>query len=112
MSGTGGYHLIVSPFASADLTSLLGAIRAEMPTLRGMGVLRIGVFGSRARGAGRVDSDVDVLVEFEAHRDLLDLVAVKQHLESVLGLPVDATTPSGLRDSDRPAILRDLRYAA
>ena len=107
-----GYHPDVSPFASADLDSILSAIRAEIPTLRGMGVMRIGVFGSRARGAGRLDSDVDVLVEFEPHRDLLDLVAVKQHLESVLGLPVDVTTPSGLRDCDRPAILQDLRYAA
>ena len=108
----GGYHPGMSPFASADLDSILGAIRAEISTLRGMGVMRIGVFGSRARGAGRLDSDVDVLVEFEPHRDLLDLVAVKQHLESVLGLPVDVTTPSGLRDCDRPAILQDLRYAA
>jgi predicted nucleotidyltransferase len=53
-----------------------------------------------------------VLVEFEAHRDLLDLVEVKQYLESVLGLPVDITTPSGIRQANRPAILRDLRYAA
>jgi predicted nucleotidyltransferase len=102
----------VSPFASANLDSLLAAMRAEMPVLRRLGVVRIGVFGSRARGAARVDSDVDVLVELEAGRDLLDLVAIKQHLESVLGLLVDITTPSGLRDSDRSAILQELRYAA
>ena len=102
----------MSPFASANLESLLAAMRAEMPVLRRLGVVRIGVFGSRARGAARVDSDVDVLVELEAGRDLLDLVAIKQHLESVLGLLVDITTPSGLRDSDRSAILQELRYAA
>jgi uncharacterized protein len=102
----------VSSYAAANLDALLGAIRAELPTLRRMGVLRVGVFGSRARGSGRIDSDVDVLVEFEPHRDLLDLIDVKQHLESVLGLPVDVTTPSGIRQADRPTILRDLRYAA
>jgi predicted nucleotidyltransferase len=102
----------VSPFASANLESILAAMRAEMPVLYRLGVVRIGVFGSRARGAARVDSDVDVLVELEAGRDLLDLVAIKQHLESVLGLLVDITTPSGLRDSDRSAILQELRYAA
>jgi len=107
-----GYRLVVSPYAAASIDALLSAIRAELPVLQRMGVLRIGVFGSRARGAGRVDSDVDVLVEFEPHRDLLDLVAVKHHLEAVLELPVDVTTPSGLRDADRPAIMRDLRYAA
>ena len=107
-----GYDSAVSPYADANLDALLGAIGAELPALRRMGVLRIGVFGSRARGSGQLDSDIDVLVEFEAHRDLLDLVEVKQYLESVLGLPVDITTPSGIRQADRPAILRDLRYAA
>ena len=109
---TSQYDLRLSPFASADLDSLLAAIREELPALRRLGVLRIGIFGSRARGVPRADSDVDVLAELDAGRDLLDLVAVKQHLKSVLGLPVDITTPSGLRESDRPAILRDLRYAA
>ncbi|MBU3684139.1 MAG: nucleotidyltransferase family protein [Phycisphaerales bacterium] len=102
----------MSPYATADLDALLAAIRAELPALRRMGVLRIGVFGSRARGSARADSDVDLLVDFEDHRDLLDLIEVKQHLESVLGLPVDVTTPSGIRQSDRPAIMGDLRYAA
>lgn len=102
----------MSPFAGANVDALLGAIRAEMPTLQRMGVARVGIFGSRARGTGRIDSDIDLLVEFAPHRDLLDLVAVKQHLEAVFGLPVDVTTPSGLRDDDRAAILRDLRYAA
>ncbi len=102
----------MSPYANASIEALLGAIKSELPALRRLGVARIGIFGSRARGAGRVDSDVDVLVEFEPHRDLLDLVAVKQHLEAVLGLPADVTTLSGLRDDDRAAILRDLRYAA
>jgi hypothetical protein len=106
------YDRGVSADASANLEALLGTIRAELPTLRRMGVRRIGVFGSRARESGRTDSDVDVLVEFEAHRDLVDLIEVKQHLEAVLGLPVDVTTPSGLRESDRSTILRDLRYAA
>ena len=107
-----GYDSVVIPYADANPDALLAAIGAELPALRRMGVLRIGVFGSRARGAGQLDSDVDVLVEFEAHRDLLDLVEVKQYFESVLGLPVDVTTPSGIRQADRPSILRDLRYAA
>lgn len=106
------YDSRMSPYANADIDALLAAIRDELPALRRMGVLRIGVFGSRARGSSRLDSDIDVLVEFEAHRDLLDLVEVKQHLEALLGLGVDVTTPSGLRQADRAAIMRDLRYAA
>lgn len=102
----------VSPYASSSIDALLDAIRAELPTLARHGVVRVGVFGSRARGESRPDSDVDILVHLEPKRDLLDLAAVRQHLESVLGLPVDVTTPSGLRDEDRDAILRELRYAA
>lgn len=97
---------------AAQPDDLLAVIRSQLPILRGWGVVRIGLFGSRARGTARVDSDVDLLVELEPHRDLLDLVMVKQHLESVLGLPVDAVTPSGLREADLPRIVRDLRYAA
>ena len=102
----------MSAYASASIDALLAAIRAELPRLALHGVVRVGVFGSRARGESSPDSDVDILVELAPKRDLLDLVAVRQHLESVLGLAVDVTTPSGLRDEDRDAIMRELRYAA
>jgi len=105
-------HAPMSPYASASIDELLSAIRRELPALRGMGVVRIGVFGSRARGEAHPDSDVDLIVELQPGRDLVDLVMVKQHLEEALGLPVDVTTPSGLRSEDREAILRDLRHAA
>jgi len=100
--------------ATPDLTldQLLSALRSDLTELHKLGVVRVGVFGSRARGEASSDSDVDLLVELEPHRDLLDLIMVRQRLEDALGLPVDITTPSGLRDSDRAAILRDVRYAA
>ncbi len=112
LAGRLQYDLVMSPFASTSIDGLLEAIRAELNTLSAMGVVRIGIFGSRATGAARPDSDVDVLVELEPHRDLLDLIAIRQHLESMLGLSVDITTPSGLRPDSRDAIIRDLRYAA
>ena len=112
--GTGSlrYDFVMSPYAASSIDALLDAIRAELPALARLGVVRVGVFGSRARGESRPDSDVEILVQLEPKRDLLDLVAVRQYLESGLGLPVDVTTPSGLRDEDRDAILRELRYAA
>jgi len=102
----------MSPYASAGIEELLSAIRRELPTLRRMGVVRIGVFGSRARGDAQADSDVDLLVELQPGRDLVDLVMVKQHLEEALGLQVDVTTPSGLRGEDREAVMRDIRHAS
>lgn len=91
---------------------LLQTIGTAMPELRRMGVVRLGIFGSRARGDARPDSDVDVLLTLEPRRDLLDLVAIRDHLQELLALRVDVVTDSGLAPDCREAILRDTRYAA
>ena len=52
------------------------------------GARNIRVFGSVARGEADEKSDVDFLVEMEAHNSLLDVVALIQDLEDFLGLPV------------------------
>jgi predicted nucleotidyltransferase len=95
-----------------SLDHILSQIRAHMPVLRSLGAARIGVFGSRARGQAQPQSDVDVLVSLAPHRDLIDLIAIRDHLSELLGLPVDAVTESGLRPDAREAILRDTHYAA
>ncbi len=77
-----------------------------------MGALRLGIFGSRVHGVARIDSDVDVLVTLAPGRDLLDLVAIRDQLQEILGLAVDVVTESGIRDDSRESILRDVRYAA
>jgi hypothetical protein len=51
-------------------------------------IVRIGVFGSTARGEITETSDVDVVVELE-RPDLLMLVGLKQELEKTLDRPVD-----------------------
>ncbi len=52
------------------------------------GIVRIGVFGSVARGESTDTSDVDVVVEL-THPDLFLLVGIKQELEELLHRPVD-----------------------
>ncbi|MGB9593902.1 MAG: nucleotidyltransferase family protein [Anaerolineae bacterium] len=52
------------------------------------GIVRIGIFGSVARGESTETSDVDVVVEL-AHPDLLLLAGIKQELEELLHRPVD-----------------------
>jgi len=73
------------------------------------GALRIRIFGSHARGAASASSDVDFLVALEPRRDLLDLVALKQDLEELLGLPVDVVEEDGLSPYLREKILQDAR---
>jgi predicted nucleotidyltransferase len=56
------------------------------------GASNVRVFGSVARGDARPDSDIDLLVDFEQGRSLLDLSALISDLEEVLGYRVDVGT--------------------
>lgn len=73
------------------------------------GAARIRVFGSYATGAASSTSDVDFLVELEPGRDLLDLVALKQDLEVLLGRSVDVAEEGGLSPYLRDKILQEAR---
>ena len=54
------------------------------------------IFGSVARGQETPSSDIDMLVEMESGRTLLDLVGLEQELTDVLGRRVDVVTDGGL----------------
>lgn len=71
------------------------------------GAYNLRVFGSTARGDFRPDSDIDLLVEFEPGRSLIDRVALKQDLEDLLGCKVDIIRESGLREVVREHVLRE-----
>jgi uncharacterized protein len=60
------------------------------------GARNVRVFGSFARGEAGPDSDLDLLVEFEDRRSLLDVVHFKLDLEDLLGRTVDVAEPEGL----------------
>jgi len=60
------------------------------------GARNVRVFGSVARGDDRADSDIDLLVEVEAGRTLLDVIALEQDLCELLGRNVEVLTDGGL----------------
>jgi predicted nucleotidyltransferase len=57
---------------------------------------RIAIFGSRARGDARSESDLDVLVSFPRGKSLLSLVAIERELSELLGIKVDLLTEAAL----------------
>jgi uncharacterized protein len=71
------------------------------------GARNVRVFGSVARGEARPDSDVDVLVELETGRSLLDLGGLLMDLQDLLGREVDVVTEPGLRDRIRERVLKE-----
>jgi len=60
------------------------------------GARNVRVFGSFARGDARPDSDIDLLVDLEPGRSLLDHVGLWQDLEELLGRRVDVVVDGGL----------------
>lgn len=65
------------------------------------------VFGSRVRGDATRASDLDLLVSLEPGRSLLDVVAIRQDLEDLLGYSVDVVTEGGLSPYLRDRILAE-----
>ena len=60
------------------------------------GARKMRIFGSVLRGEAKLNSDVDFLVELETGRSLLDIIAIKQDLEDLLGCKVDVVTEAAL----------------
>jgi uncharacterized protein len=71
------------------------------------GASNVRIFGSVARGEAGPESDVDVLVDLEPGRSLLDHAALLLELEELLGCPVDVVTERGLRSRFRERVLRE-----
>ena len=65
------------------------------------------IFGSVSCGEAGAKSDVDLLVELEPGRSLLDLIAIKQELEDLLGREVDVVTEDAVSAYIREQVLKE-----
>ena len=81
---------------------------AVEPEIRQLGVRRLALFGSVARGEARPGSDVDFLVEFTPGQKNFDrFIALSELLERVLGNPVELVTLEALSPFIGPHILAE-----
>ena len=71
------------------------------------GASHIRIFGSVARGEEKPQSDLDLLVEFEPGRSLVDHVGLIQDLQDYLGYDVDVVTEKGLNRQIREKIMQE-----
>ena len=73
------------------------------------GARNVYIFGSAVRGEAKPDSDIDILVEWEPGRSLLDHVALMQDLEDLLGIKVDVVTRDALHRYIRDQVLAEAK---
>ena len=88
-----------------SLTGLNAVAIREVAARHGASQVR--VFGSFARGTQQNDSDLDLLVDLAPGRSLLELIAIQQDLEDLLGRRVDVVTTRSLSPYFRDSVLKD-----
>jgi hypothetical protein len=84
-------------------------IEANRDQLRRLGVKRLGLFGSLARGEASAASDLDFLVELE-RKSFSTYMDVKFLLEELFVCHVDLVLPDSIKPRLRPIILKEAIY--
>ncbi len=74
-----------------DRQTIIDRLMRNQTTLRAMGLAKLSLFGSTARGQNAVGSDVDLAVTLDnkAKIDLFRFAAISEQLSQMLGTQVD-----------------------
>jgi predicted nucleotidyltransferase len=77
--------------------------------LKDFNPIKVGIFGSYARGDNKKDSDIDILVEFKESPSLLTLIKLENDLSEIIGVKVDLVTTGALKNKRiKNSIKKDL----
>src|SRR4051812_24700950 len=92
---------------------VIARLKEAEPALRARGIRRAAVFGSVARGDNNDDSDIDILVEFEAGAEgtIYEYIRLKEFVASLFDGPVDVIDGDALKPHLRAHAARDTFYA-
>ncbi len=91
-----------------DRASVIAELRRHEAELRELGIVRLSLFGSTARGEASERSDVDLAAELapgpRGFARLERLTSLRERLAALLGAPVDLIE----EPSDRPRVQREI----
>jgi predicted nucleotidyltransferase len=92
-------------------TEVLSRIQQHQEQLKAFGVKHLGLFGSFVREEQDAESDVDVLVEFEAEQKTFDnFIHLSFFLEELLNRQIELVTPESLSPYIRPNIMNEVEH--
>jgi predicted nucleotidyltransferase len=90
---------------------VLSIIQKNQDKIKSFGVKKLGLFGSFVRDEQNIESDVDLLVEFERGRKTFDnFIQLSFFLEDLLELSVELVTTESLSPYIRPHIIKEVEY--
>ena len=93
-----------------DRATPIRQLRRDDAALRENGATGIFIFGSRARGTERVDSDLDLFIDYNPAMkipNLFRLMQIEEEISGTLGMPVTITTRDALHPLMRESIERE-----
>ena len=92
---------------------IIRRLKEHESLLRAHGVAHAALFGSRARGNQRPESDTDILIELdpEARITVFDYAGLKSEIAALLDGSVDVVNGAALKSRLRPQVKEEAVYA-
>lgn len=95
--------------ATKSYTHYAKLLQQYMPELqKQFGVRSLGIFGSYVRGEQRLDSDLDVLVNFDELPSLVTFIKLEDRLNQLMGIEVDLVMEDSLKPNIGKQVLQEV----
>jgi predicted nucleotidyltransferase len=92
-----------------DRSDILRILRDHERELKADGIVHLRLFGSVSRGEGSINSDVDLLADFDASKrlTLVTLGRLQGRLSELLGVEVDLTSAEWMKEPVRTKAMHE-----